>query len=77
MTKLEWGYVVWVVVGVVFVAVPELLASLGKRVTPWPTISETAGNLERRAHWVALLLLAGLVVLTVHIVFYPWPDLVR
>jgi hypothetical protein len=27
--------------------------------------------------WAAMVFLAGLAILAVHIVFYPWPDLPR
>ncbi len=66
------GYILWGVTGLV-IAVFECLAAFGKS-TPWPTISSTAGNLERHHPWVAIVILAGIVTLTARIVFYPWPN---
>ena len=74
MTKQEVGYVVWGLVAAI-VVVPELLALFGSRVIPWPGLARTATNLEARFPKAAMLFLAGLAVLAVHLVFYPWPDL--
>jgi hypothetical protein len=76
MTKEEWGYLVWGLVTVA-ILIPELLASFGKSFVPFPGIARTATNLEARRPWVAMIFLAGLTILAVHIVFYPWPDLPR
>jgi hypothetical protein len=42
------------------------------RVVPWVTLSETVWKLESVADLFKIIFLAGLVVLTVHIVFR-WP----
>ena len=76
MTREEWGYVVWGAVAVA-VLIPELLASFGMSFVPFPGVARTATNLEARRPWVAMVFLAGLAILAVHIVFYPWPDLPR
>jgi len=73
VTKLEAGYVFWGIFGVA-ILVPELLAVFGKDFMPFPGIARTATNLEARLPWVAMVLLAGLAILAVHLVFYPWPD---
>ena len=73
MSKEEIGYVVWGIVGVT-VVVPELVAVFGGRFAPFPGLARTATNLEARAPWLAMVFLAGLAILAVHIVFYPWPD---
>ena len=73
MTKTEIGYVVWGAVALI-VLVPELVAILGRRFAPFPGLARTATNLEARAPWLAMVFLAGLAILAVHIVFYPWPD---
>lgn len=31
--------------------------------------------LQRRLHWVATVVVAGLAVLVFHLALYPWPDL--
>jgi hypothetical protein len=72
VTRREWiGYLVWGTLAVI-VTVFELLAWLDKS-TYFPTISETAGNLQARHNWTAMPILAGLTVLGARIVFYPWP----
>jgi hypothetical protein len=68
------GYVFWGLVAL-FIGVPELLAAFSKTLKaeiPWPTISNLVGkDLERRYHWVALLVVGGIVVVTVHTLTYP------
>lgn len=73
MTKLEVGYVMWGLVAVAIV-VPELLAVFGRSFTPFPGSARTATNLEARLPWAAMVILAGMAILAVHLVFYPWPD---
>ena len=69
----EWrGYLVWGFLAVVVTAF-ELTAFFDGDATPWPTLSETAGNLQARHNWTAMPILAGLAVLGARIVFYPWP----
>jgi hypothetical protein len=63
-SRRRWGYGVWGLVGVV-IAVPELWAVSGT--APWPTISATVGYLEGRWNWVALIVVALIVVPTVEI----------
>jgi hypothetical protein len=72
-----WGYGVWLFVGAV-IATSELWAVVGN--PWWPTISATVGHLEqlwspvnRRWHPLVLIIVAGLSVLVVHLVAYPWP----
>jgi hypothetical protein len=68
------GYVFWGLVAA-FIGIPELLAALSKsfRATiPWPTISDLIGrDLEAHHHWVALLVVGGIVTVAVHAVTYP------
>ena len=72
VTRREWtGYAVWGVLAVI-VTVFELLAFLDADM-PFPTLSETAGNLQARHNWTAMPILGGLAVLGARIVFYPWP----
>jgi hypothetical protein len=48
---------------------------------PFPTLFETVRSLERRLRFLALVVVAGLVMLLIHLVLYPWPavipDLIR
>jgi hypothetical protein len=68
------GYVFWGLVAL-FIGVPELLAAFSKTLKadiPWPTISNLVGkDLERRHHWVALLVVALIVLVTLHTLTYP------
>lgn len=74
MTKQELGYVVWGSLVALLVAT-ELMAWLGKTWLRLPGIARTAADLQARRPWAATLILAGMAVLAVHLVFYPWPDL--
>ena len=49
---------------------PSLLASVRAWDVPFPTLFRTIANLERARGTVA-----GLVILLVHLAFYPWPDI--
>ena len=54
------------------------LSGYAVRGTTWlrlPGIARTAADLQARRPWAATLILAGMAVLAVHLVFYPWPDL--
>jgi hypothetical protein len=73
VTHATIGYIVWGAIAVL-VLVPELVAIFGRRFAPFPGIARTATNLEARVPWLAMVFLAGLAILAVHIVFYPWPD---
>jgi hypothetical protein len=68
------GYVFWGLVAL-FIGVPEVLAALSstlKADIPWPTTSNLIGkDLERHHHWVALLVVALIVVVTIHALTYP------
>ena len=73
MTKHEVGYVCWGLFAVA-VLIPEVLAYFGKSFTPFPGVARTAANLEARWPLAAMVILAGLAILAVHLIFYPWPD---
>lgn len=67
------GYWFWGLLGL-FIAVPEVLAALSKTLRadiPWPTISNLVGrNLERRHHWVALIVMGVIVLVAYHAATY-------
>jgi hypothetical protein len=73
VTKLEVGYLVWGIF-VLCIVIPECLAYSGKSFTPFPGAARTAANLAARWPIASVVVLAGLVILGVHLVFYPWPD---
>jgi hypothetical protein len=58
--KRRWGYLVWVVAGLV-VAVPELTAAVDRRALPFTTISEMVGHLERIWNPTELIVIAAIV----------------
>jgi hypothetical protein len=68
------GYVFWGLVAL-FIGVPELLAAFSgslKADIPWPTITNLVGkDLERHHHWVALLVVGVIVVVTFRTLTYP------
>jgi hypothetical protein len=77
MSKYQIGYIIYGLIAVVFVIGPSVAASVAGKEAPFPTLFRTVAYLERRQHWVALLILAGLAVLAVHLAMYPWPDIPR
>jgi hypothetical protein len=72
MTKLDIGYIVWGAF-LLAIAIPELIAYFGKSFAPFPGFARTAANLEARWPLAAVIILAGLAILAVHLIFYPWP----
>jgi hypothetical protein len=61
-----------------WVVIPSLLA-WPKRFAadvPFPTLFETVRSLERRLRVLALGITAGLVILLIHLVLYPWPSII-
>jgi hypothetical protein len=68
------GYLFWGLVAL-FIGVPEVLAAFSDTIKadiPWPTISNLVGkDLERHHHWLALLVVGLIVVVTVHALTYP------
>jgi hypothetical protein len=72
MTETEVGYLVWGALAVI-VAVPELLAAVGKELVPWPGFARTVVYLQARSPLITMIVLALFAILIVHIVWYPWP----
>jgi hypothetical protein len=68
------GYVFWGLVAL-FIGLPELLAAFSSTLRadiPWPTISNLVGkDLEAHHHWIALLVVGLIVVVTVHALSHP------
>ena len=72
MTEQDVGYIVWGALGAIVVATRS--GRLGRTGCGFH-IAATAADLQARCPWVATIILAGMAVLAVHLVFYPWPDL--
>lgn len=66
---MKWSYLIWAVWVLMFFAleVPGIM-----RVVPWRSLSETVWSLEAISPWLKVTALAGLIILTVHIVAR-WP----
>lgn len=58
--------------------IPSLLAWPKHRAVdvPFPTLFSTIRSLERRLRVLALVVAAGLMILLLHLVFYPWPSII-
>ena len=75
VTKFELGYTIYGTLGVFGILVPSILSVGFNRLVRFPTLFFTIDQFRRRLHAVALILIAGLSILTVHLAFYPWPDI--
>ncbi|MGH3071036.1 MAG: hypothetical protein ACRDNB_02050 [Gaiellaceae bacterium] len=68
------GYVLYSLIAIVWVAVPNLAAYFFKKDVPFTTIVFTVRCLGRRLQLVAAFVAALLVILMLHLAFYPWPS---
>jgi hypothetical protein len=68
------GYVIYGLFTIFLVIVPNVLAYWFARDVPFPTLLRTVAALERRWRPAAMIVVAGLVILMLHLVFFPWPD---
>jgi Na+/proline symporter len=66
------GYVIYGTIGFFFLFLPAVFG--WAFVVPFPSLFTTLRDLERRVPLIALLVLAGLVILLIHLALYPWPD---
>jgi hypothetical protein len=69
------GYVIYGLIAIFLVLIPNGLAFWFAADVPFPTLYRTIAHLERRWRPAAMVIVAGLVVLAIHLVFYPWPDI--
>jgi hypothetical protein len=74
-SQYDLAYVLYPLIGFFTVAVPSALAAARAWDVPFPTLFRTIGYLERRLRFAAVVILAGLVILLIHLAFYPWPDI--
>jgi hypothetical protein len=65
------GYGLWLTVGVV-IAIPEIWAAVAR--PPWPTMSGTVGHLELRWNFVAVIVVAVLVIVAAQAIRIPVTD---
>ncbi|MCW3037597.1 MAG: hypothetical protein JWM17_2909 [Actinobacteria bacterium] len=73
--KFFLGYVLYGLIAVVWVVVPNVLAFWFAKDVAFPTLFRTVAYLERRLHFVAVILLVGYVILLIHLALYPWPNI--
>lgn len=72
-SKYVMGYVLYGLIAVAFLIIPNVLAFWFAKDVPFPTLFRTLADLDRRWHPLVLIIVAGLSVLVVHLVAYPWP----
>jgi hypothetical protein len=68
------GYVLYSLIGVFWVVVPNTAAYFLKKDIPFTTMFFTVRSLGRRLQFMAALVAALLVILLLHLAFYPWPS---
>jgi hypothetical protein len=68
------GYVLYSLIAVFWIVVPNLLAYFPRKDFPFTTLFFTIRALGRRLQFVAALIAALLVILLLHLAFYPWPS---
>jgi hypothetical protein len=68
------GYVLYSLIGIFWVVVPNAAAYWLKKDIPFTTMFFTVRSLGRRLQLVAALVAALLVILLLHLAFYPWPS---
>jgi Amino acid permease len=80
------AYVLYGLIGLLWLVVPGLVAFFGGKDVPFPTIFQTVRNLEESlrprgrfgpflAWLVAYVVVAGLAILLLHLTLYPYPDI--
>jgi hypothetical protein len=72
------GQTLYGLIALFLIVIPSLLAwpKWWAREVPFPTLFATVRSLERRLRFVAFAVAAGLVMLLLHIVLYPWPSII-
>jgi hypothetical protein len=80
------AYVLYGLIGLLWLVVPGLVAFFGGRDVPFPTAFQTVVNLQERLRgkgrfgpflaWLVMyVIVAGLVILLLHLTLYPYPDI--
>lgn len=67
------GYVIYGLIAIAFLIIPNALAYWFAKEVPFPTLFRTLQDLDSRWHPAVVIVLAGLTVLAIHLVAYPWP----
>jgi hypothetical protein len=76
MSDNRWvlGYVIYGLIGFFGILIPTAMTYSKAKNPPFTGLFPTILDLEVRWHPAALIVLTGLVVLLIHLGFYPWPD---
>jgi hypothetical protein len=71
------GYVLYGLIAMFTFIIPSIVAFWWRRDVAFPTLFATVANLEHRrwCHFIAVLVVAGLVILVFHLGLYPWPNI--
>lgn len=69
------AYVLYGFIGVLFILTPSVLAYWFRKDVSFPTLFWTLTAIEHRVRLVAVGVYAGLVILLLHLAFYPWPAI--
>ena len=68
------GYVLYSLIAIFWVIIPNIAAYWFKRDAPYTTLVVTINSLARRLTFAACAAAALLVILLIHLAFYPWPS---
>jgi hypothetical protein len=68
------GYVLYSLIAIFWVIIPNVAAYWFKRDAPYTTLVVTINCLSRRLTFAACAAAALLVILLIHLAFYPWPS---
>ena len=68
------GYVIYALIALFWVVVPNLAAYFFGKDFPFTTLVFTVRALARRLQFLAAFVAALLVILLLHLAFYPWPS---
>ena len=68
------GYVLYSLIALFWVVIPNLAAYFVGKDFPFTTLVFTVRALGRRLQFVAAFVAALLVILLLHLAFYPWPT---
>ncbi|MGD0272793.1 MAG: hypothetical protein ABSB96_03585 [Gaiellaceae bacterium] len=75
--KFHLGYAIYGSFAVFGIAIPMLLVWRKSDRVVFPSLFYTFGKLRERFRWLAVVVIAGLSILILHLALYPWPNLAR
>jgi hypothetical protein len=69
------GYVLYGLIATIGIVIPSAMAFWFAKDVPFPTLFRTLSNLGKRSHVATALIVTSLVILLIHLAFYPWPGI--